>query len=348
MGASHRDIGTDDDRVRVRPPRRGSRPRTKRRPSHADAVGARVLAVDRGRYALLTDGGQRIVAMKARELGRGARNAVVVGDRVGVVGDTSGREGTLARIVRVERRRTALRRSAEDSEAAGVERIIVANADLLLIVTALADPPPRPRMIDRCLVAASDAGLEPLLVLTKADLADPDELIAHYSQARLPTVVTALHGEEQRGIEDLRERITNRTSVLVGHSGVGKSTIINALVPTAERATGDVNVVTGRGRHTSSSAVAFELPEGGWIIDTPGVRSFGLAHISADDVLHGFPELEDAARDCPRGCTHAADAPDCAIDDWLAGEAAGPGAAARVDSFRRLLADRHASELDAY
>ena len=348
MAASHRDIGTDDDRVRVRPPRRGSRPRTKRRPSHADAVGARVLAVDRGRYALLTDGGQRIVAMKARELGRGARNAVVVGDRVGVVGDTSGREGTLARIVRVERRRTALRRSAEDSEAAGVERIIVANADLMLIVTALADPPPRPRMIDRCLVAASDAGLEPLLVLTKADLASPEELIDHYSQAQLPTVVTALHGEERRGLDALAARVANRSSVLVGHSGVGKSTIINALVPSADRAIGDVNVVTGRGRHTSSSAVAFELPDGGWIIDTPGVRSFGLAHVDADDLLRGFPELEAVAEHCPRGCTHAADSPDCALDDWLRSEAAGPGAAARLDSFRRLLTDRHASELDAY
>ncbi|WP_324652599.1 ribosome small subunit-dependent GTPase A [Georgenia sp. H159] len=338
-----RDIGTDDERVRVRPSKRGSRPRTKQRPQHEDATEARVLAVDRGRYTLLTADGMRLAAMKARELGRGARNAVVVGDRVRVVGDTTGRPGSLARIVRVEDRTTALRRSAEDSEAAGVERVIVANADRLLIVTALADPPPRPRMVDRCLVAAFDAGMQPVLVLTKADLADAGPFLAQYAALEVPALVTSVVDGEVRGLDAVRELVTGHESVLVGHSGVGKSTLINALVPGAHRATGVVNVVTGRGRHTSSSAVALELPGGGWVIDTPGVRSFGLAHVGPDDLLRGFPDLAEVAAECPRGCDHEEDSPDCELDAWVARGDGGPAGEARLESFRRLLSSRTAS-----
>ncbi|MPV38483.1 ribosome small subunit-dependent GTPase A [Georgenia subflava] len=297
-----------------------------------------VTGVDRGRYQLLTDAGTPVVGMKARELGRGDRSAVVVGDRVGVVGDVSGRKDTLARIVRVEERSSALRRSAEDGEGAGVERVIVANADQLLIVTALADPEPRPRMVDRCLVAAYDAGMEPVLCLTKADLADPAAFLAQYEALAVPALVTSIVGDEIRGLEAVQEHLAGRTSVLIGHSGVGKSTLVNALVPDAGRATGGVNVVTGRGRHTSSSAVALALPDGGWAIDTPGVRSFGLSHIGADDLLAAFADLSAVAADCPRGCSHAEDAPDCALDEWAARGDAGPAGRARLASFRRLLA----------
>jgi ribosome biogenesis GTPase / thiamine phosphate phosphatase len=218
-----------------------------------------------------------------------------------------------------------------------VERVIVANADQLVIVTALADPEPRPRMIDRCLVAAFDAGLDPLLCLTKADLADPEPLLAAYEPLGVPSIVTRRGGT----LEQLRGALAERASVLVGHSGVGKSTLVNALVPDADRAIGRVNDVTGRGRHTSTSAVALRLPQGGWVIDTPGVRSFGLAHVSPDRVIEAFPDLAAVTAECPRGCTHAADAPDCALDDWLAGlEPGSPElavATARVDSVRRLL-----------
>ena len=360
-----RDIGTDDPRVRVRPGR-GSRPRTKRRPAHDDAVVGTVIRIDRGHYrirlaevALTEDGGGDITAMKARELGRGR---IVVGDRVAVVGDTSGRRGTLARIVRIGERRTLLRRSAEDGDAAGSERPVVANADLLVIVTAVADPAPRPRMIDRYLVAAYDAGMEPLLVLTKSDLADAGPLLDLYEPLGVRSVATRLGPSDREdapqaggdGVRAVREAVTGRTSVLVGHSGVGKSTLINALVPGAHRATGRVNEVTGRGRHTSASLQALELPGGGWVIDTPGVRSFGVVHVGSADVLRGFPDLAEVARDCPRGCTHEAGALDCALDEWAGaappGAQPGPGPQeaadavparvrrARVESFRRLLA----------
>ena len=318
----------DEADVRVRPGR-GSRPRSKIRPAHDDAVAGVVIAVDRGRYTcLVTDDELTVTAMRARELGR---KSVVVGDRVGLVGDLSGRDGTLARIVRLEERTTVLRRTADDDDP--IERVIVANADQLVIVVAAAEPEPRPRLVDRCLVAAYDAGLDPLLCVTKADLADPSPLLAMFTPLGVATVVTEMGAD----LALLRERLVNRWSVLVGHSGVGKSTLVNALVPGADRAIGRVNVVTGRGRHTSASAVALPLPGAGWVIDTPGIRSFGLAHVDPRHLVHAFPDLDRETEQCSRGCTHAAGQPECGLD--LAVEE-GRIPRARVDSFRRLLASR--------
>ncbi len=337
MIRQRRDV--DESAVRVRPNPRGTRPRTKQRPEHTDAVPGMVLAVDRGRYAVLTDTGESVTAMKARELGRAS---VVVGDRADVVGDVSGRPDTLARIVRVQPRRTALRRSADDVDVS--ERVMIANADQLVVVTALAEPEPRPRMVDRCLVAAYDARMQPVLLLTKSDLADPRPFLAGYAALGVPALVTSIHDGVIEGLDAVRERLAGRTSVLVGHSGVGKSTLVNALVPEALRATGGVNDVTGRGRHTSSSAVALPLPGGGWVIDTPGVRSFGLAHVDPARLIDAFEDLAAVAAQCPRGCTHAGDAPDCGLDDWVASGSAGAAGSARLASFRRLLASRSGEE----
>jgi ribosome biogenesis GTPase len=320
----------DEDDVRVRPGK-GSRPRTRRRPAHEDAVGGFVMAVDRGRYTCLVDG-HPVTAMRARELGR---KSVVVGDRVRMVGDVSGRPDTLARVVAIDPRTSTLRRTADDTDP--VERVIVANAENLVIVTALADPEPRPRMIDRCLVAAFDAGLSPILCLTKSDLASPEALEEMYAPLGVSYVVT----RKDEPVDALLERLRGRMSVLVGHSGVGKSTLVNALVPDALRAVSEVNPVTGRGRHTSSSAIALELPDGdGWIIDTPGVRSFGLAHVKPDDVLAAFPDLIEGDAECPPHCTHVQD--DCALDAWVAAGHADPS---RLDSLRRLLVSRDTDEL---
>lgn len=333
----------DESDAKVRPPRRGSRPRSKVRPAHKDAIPGVVIGVDRGRItARLTDDNRNVTAVKARELGR---HGLVIGDRVGLVGDTSGADGTLARIVRREDRSSTLRRTADDTETN--EKVIVANADQLAIVTALADPEPQPRMIDRCLVAAFDARMTPLLVLTKSDLASADSLRAAYEPLGVhvveTTVLTAADdaGEgtalRHEGVELLREQIVGLTTVFVGYSGVGKSTLVNALAPLAARAVGHVNDVTGRGRHTSSSAVAIELAEGGWIVDTPGVRSFGLAHVDVGHFIEAFPDVAQAAADhCPRGCAHASAADGCELDAW----ASTPDQVTRVDSIRRLLVSK--------
>ena len=323
---------TEHDHEHYERPGRRTRPRTKDRPTYDEAEDGRVVTVDRGRFTLEV-GGRRVLAMKSRPLGR---KGVVVGDHVRVVGDTSGADGALARIVEVVERTTTLRRTADDDDP--VERVIVANADQLVVVTALANPEPRPRLIDRALVAAYDAGMSPLLCLTKADLADPETLLSTYRALGVPWVVTERGGD----LVPLRERLRGRTSVLVGHSGVGKSTLVNALVPDAHREVGHVNVVTGRGRHTSTSAYLLALPHGdGWIIDTPGIRSFGLAHVEPEHLIEAFPDLDEMTEDCPRGCTHGDDEPECGLDVALEAGDADP---ARVESFRRLLAARSADE----
>ena len=197
---------------------KGSRPRTKDRPDWSSKPLGRVIGIDRGRYQVsLEADGTRVVAVRARELGRGS---VIMGDRVRLTGDLSGRPDTLARIVAVEERSSVLRRSLEDAPDQRGEKAIVANADTMCIVVALADPPPRTGMIDRCLVAAFEAGLSPILVLTKADLASADELIAAYEDFDLRVVLTSAEaGQADPGVAELRDLLAGHWSVLVGHSG---------------------------------------------------------------------------------------------------------------------------------
>ncbi|MEZ2389300.1 ribosome small subunit-dependent GTPase A [bacterium RCC_150] len=345
----------DESDVRIRPNKKGTRPRTKDRPSHDDAVIGRIITVDRGRYTAVvgegSDNERVVIAARAREL---RRSPVVPGDFVALVGDVSGSPDTLARLVRVEKRKTLLRRSADDTDP--IERAVVANADQLVVVVAAANPEPRTGFIDRALVAAYDAGIEPLLLVTKADVKDPTELLANYVSLGFPIIISRTADAGASGIDarsddglsarldgaavaDLREHLDGKVTVLLGHSGVGKSTMVNALTG-AERATGGVNAVTGRGRHTSSSALALKLdnaPHGSWIIDTPGIRSFGLAHVDPDRILHAFPDLEPGTEMCERGCKHDATAVRCGLDPWVAEGHAGEAGPARLASLRRLL-----------
>jgi ribosome biogenesis GTPase / thiamine phosphate phosphatase len=292
-----------------------------------------VIAVDRGRFTVTLDAQhdhRPVYAIKARELGR---KGIAVGDDVALVGELAGGPDALARIVRRHPRRTVLRRTADDVDP--VERVIVANADQLAVVASVTNPEPRTRLIDRALVAAFDAGLAPLLIVTKVDLLAPDALLDIYAPLGVPAVVTQVGGD----LAAVRQRLADHSTVLLGHSGVGKSTLVNALVPAAQRATGHVNAVTGRGRHTSTSAVALQLPDGGWVIDTPGIRSFGLAHVELARFMRAFPDLEPGTAQCPRSCPH--DDEHCALDVYVASHGIAPE---RLTSLRRLLASRASIE----
>ena len=348
----------DESSAPKRPSKRGSRPRTKERPAHEDAVTGRITTVDRGRYTVYLapvkktkqQPGQKaryLTAMRAREM---RNTAIVTGDLVDLVGDTSGEEGSLARIVRLGERETVLRRSADDTDA--YERVVVANADTLVIVVAAANPQPRTGFIDRAMVAAFDAGITPVLCITKSDLADPAGLIDHYAHLDLEIFTIGPSNPDDRDnsvspilhpadLDALENRLQGQITALIGPSGVGKSTLLNALTG-AHRAVGHVNTVTGRGRHTSSSTLAIPLNQAGtsMLIDTPGIRSFGMGFVDPDTVVAAFEELGPAIAQCPRGCTHTQDSPGCALDGWVAAGHAGDSGPQRLTSLRRLLRNR--------
>jgi len=349
LASNSRDLDEDDVRSR---PARSTRPRTKDRPDYSKAKQALVIAVDRGRTTCITldsqvgnsqtgnsqagnsQGDEVITAMKSRELGR---KSVVVGDVVGIVGDTTGDAGTLARIVTVSPRKNSLTRTVDDS--AEMERMIVANVEQMAIVIASANPEPRHGFVDRALVVAFDQGIKPIIIVTKCDLADAKEFLTSYDDLEVEILKT------QRGadLSQIRAALSNKKTVLLGHSGVGKSTLVNALVDSADRATGIVNEVTGRGRHTSSSALALRLNplspaenksglrETGWIIDTPGVRSFGVAHIDSKRVIGAFTEFSEAIEHCPKNCSHNEES--CALNSWDLDATS----KSRLESLRRLM-----------
>lgn len=358
MGSSRMNVRDfsewDESDVHIRPNKKGSRPRTKDRPTFEEAIRGRVITVDRGRWSVVVDEGTKnertLIAARAKEL---RRTPIVTGDFVDVVGDTSGAKDTLARIVRLGERTSVLRRSADDTDPS--ERVVVANAQQLVIVVAAANPEPRTGFIDRAVVAAVDAGIEPILCITKTDVRYPQHLLDYYAASGLKIVLSAssdglapsqdgAQGLESAPVQELLQELLGEVSVLLGHSGVGKSTLVNALTD-SDRATGHVNAVTGRGRHTSSSALALRpvehdgrpVPAGTWIIDTPGIRSFGLAHVPRETVVDAFVELAPGAADCPKGCTHAAQAPDCGIEAYVAAGKAGPSGPERLESLRKLL-----------
>jgi len=328
---SPREYDESDARIR---PSRTTRRRTKDRPSHSDSITAFVTTVDRGRTTCVTDEGVVITAMKARELGP---KSVVVGDLVEIVGDVTGSEGSLARIVVVNERTNSLSRTVDD--VARVERTIVANIDQLLIVVASANPEPRRGLIDRFLVSAFHESIKPIIIVTKVDVSPVPEFIQEYKALGVDIITTSSKTDARaRDITTILDILDDKISVLVGHSGVGKSTLINDLVPDADRMTGDVNDVTGRGRHTSSSAIALPLENGGWIIDTPGIRAFGLSHLNKDRIIESFPDIYQVTQTCMPNCSHHEIS--CSLNPWIESDPA-----LQVERLRRVTSLRSLLEV---
>ncbi len=269
---------------------------------------------------VLQDGREREVRLMPRVPGGPA----VAGDRVRVrhVGDES-------IVVSVEPRATVLERGDGGS---GRARPIVANADLVVIVAAVVDPPLHPRLIDRYLVAAEIGGLEAAIAITKTDLPhDPDQLDEMLGQyLALGHVVLVGTATDPAFIEAIRDLIAGRVAILAGHSGVGKSTITAALTG-VERAVGAVSAKVRTGRHTTSDPRVIPLPAGGAVVDTAGVRTFHLPRMDRATLESGFPDIARAAEECRfRGCAHTGDA-GCAVVGAVPGE--------RLESYRRMLAE---------
>lgn len=322
----------DEDDFRSRPGKHKSRPRSKDRPKFENAIDGLVITVDRGRFTVnLSDLDDiNIHAIKSRELGR---KGVVVGDLVEVVGVDVKNPENMARIVKVKERKNSLQKSADDSES--IERSLVSNIDIVAIVVATSEPEPNPRLIDRTVIAARLANAQPIIIATKTDVESSEKLSQMYQALDIPVISM----NKTTNLDELLALLEGKTTVLIGPSGVGKSTLVNRLVPDAGRRTGEVNDVTGQGKHTSTSAYALKVNGKTWIIDTPGIRSFGLAHASVEEILEGFPDLIQATTQCQKGCSHQDTS--CAIEA-VAFE--NPALLPRLDSFRRLLASLETSE----
>ncbi len=268
---------------------------------------------------LLVDGATR----EARIAPRLPGGPPVAGDRV-----TLRRADDDLVITGILPRRTRLERGDRREGA----RVVVANADLLIVVAAAAEPPLRPRLIDRYLVAAWAGGLEAAILVTKVDKphdeAELARVIALYRDIGYP--VLAGSAKDPAFAARVVELIGGRVAALAGHSGVGKSTLTRTLTG-VERAVGSVSRKSAKGRHTTSDPRLIPLPDGGAVVDTAGVRTFLLPPLEPDELAAGFPEIAAAAVDCRfPDCRHSGE-PGCAVEERVSPE--------RLDSYRRLLAD---------
>ncbi|HLO98693.1 MAG TPA: ribosome small subunit-dependent GTPase A, partial [Fimbriimonas sp.] len=203
--------------------------------------------------------------------------------------------------------------SRPDVDNPHLQRVIVANIDQIFIVVSVVSPPLHPRLIDRYLIAIQKGGARPIIVVNKIDLAVDEshvELLAPYASLGVP-ILTASTFDESIGVERVRPFIEGRTSAFVGHSGVGKSSLCNALFPGLDLDTGTTMRGYGRGAHTTTASSLFEFEGGTKLIDTPGIRSFGLWKLKAEELEDYFPEFEGA--ECKfRDCRHLAE-PGCGV-----------------------------------
>lgn len=245
------------------------------------------------------------------EIAKTQKTSLAVGDEVWV--EDRGEERWI--VTEVKPRRTQL--SRPDPMKPDIERVLAANVDLIGIVIAARNPTPRPGIIDRLWVAGQRGGADVAIVVNKMDLANAryrevlDDLLADYRALGVP--VYPVSSESGEGIEELREALAGKTVTFVGHSGVGKSSLLRALAPEFQPRVGHVRSSDGKGRHTTSASTLYHLDEHTRIIDTPGVRAFGLMDVGPDALRFYFPDIHEVAQGCRfNDCRHE-DEPDCAV-----------------------------------
>lgn len=252
---------------------------------------------------VLLEGEERLCTIDERLVDTGS-SLLAPGDRV-LVEETPDEAVVRA----IAPRRTRLSRPALEQER---EQVIAANVDQLVVVAAVAMPPFRPGLVDRYLVAAQRGDVAPLLCINKMDLAEaPPDVAADYEQLGIPVRYTSC--KTGAGIQELHDALRGKISVLAGHSGVGKSSLLNVLDPDLALHTREVGAGTQRGKHTTTAARMYEIDADTRIIDTPGVRALGLWGVSPEEVAHYFPEIAEYSAGCRfRNCTHIHE-PECAV-----------------------------------
>jgi ribosome biogenesis GTPase len=257
---------------------------------------------------------------------------LAVGDRLAF---EDGPAGCLVR--RLLPSRTVLSRLRGDrqrlSAASKEEHVIAANIDIAVVVAAVVDPEFHPRFVDRYLILSQNGGISPVICLNKCDLTpERHPMLQRYRALGIPVVETSVASGV--GIDDLVSHLRGKIAVLVGHSGVGKSSLINRIVPGLDLRTRAVSTKSRRGRHTTTSSHLYAWEPGSFIIDTPGIRSLGVGHIPREELRFGFPEFLSYAGRCHfRDCLHDTE-PGCAVQ---AAVRSGEISPERYDSYLRML-----------
>jgi len=295
-----------------------------------------VLRARSGFYTVRTDEGDLVEAQLRGRMKkeRQTSDLAVIGDRVSLerLADGSGAIGS------VEPRRSRFSRRQPGPRGSWREDVMVANPDLVVAVFACDRPPPNPRLIDRFLVVAEFNEVTATLVANKVEIVSREAAEAVFEPyRRIGYEVIYTSAKAEIGLDQLRERLAGRLSIVTGPSGVGKSTLLNEIQPGLHLATGEVSEALSKGRHTTTNAELHPLDGGGYVADTPGIRELGLWQIPPDELAWCFPEFRDHLGGCAfSDCTHLHE-PRCTLRRAVE---EGQVTEARHDSYRRMLTEQ--------